>query len=145
MDIVSYARRINSVSNIQKFGETKDEYSKQYRLAVKNNEMSLEEVNKCKFPKINDKRYYFEDGIVSLPFSHPYLLDIVKYKRDKKNKKWRDIEAILKSHRLSALQSIYLQWAEFRNLSSNKRCVDEAGKRNFSLNLRSFLLNGFLR
>ena len=82
MDIVSDGRRINSVSNIQTFGEAKDEYSKQYKFAVKNNEMSLEEVNKCKFAQINDKRYYFEDGIVSLPFSHPYLLDIVKYQKE---------------------------------------------------------------
>ena len=48
--------------------------------------MHLQEVKKCKFAQINDKRYYFEDGIVSLPFSYPSLLEIVKYKAEKKTK-----------------------------------------------------------
>ena len=45
--------------------------------------MNLQEVQKCKFAQINDKRYYFEDGIISLPFSHSSLLEIVKYKAEK--------------------------------------------------------------
>ena len=49
--------------------------------------MVLEESEKSKFAQINDKRYHFSDGIVSLPFSHPFLLEIVKFKREKKNKK----------------------------------------------------------
>ena len=35
--------------------------------------MVLEEIQKSKFAQINDKRYYFSDGIASLPFSHPSL------------------------------------------------------------------------
>ena len=42
---------------------------------------------KVKFAQINDKRYYFSGGVVSLPFSHPFLFEIVKFKREKKNKK----------------------------------------------------------
>ena len=49
--------------------------------------MILEEIEKSTFVQINDKRYCFSDGIVSLSFSHLYLLDIVQFKRDKKNKK----------------------------------------------------------
>ena len=48
--------------------------------------MILEEIEKSKFAQINDKRYYFSDGIVSLPFSHLYLHEIVQFKRDKKQK-----------------------------------------------------------
>ena len=46
--------------------------------------MVPEEIEKSKFAQINGKRYYFSDGIVSLPFSHPYLHEIVQFKRDKK-------------------------------------------------------------
>ena len=53
--------------------------------------MNLQEVQKCKFAQINDKRYYFEDGIISLSFSHPSLLEIVKYKAEKKQKVERHI------------------------------------------------------
>lgn len=46
--------------------------------------MILEEIENSKVVKINEKRYYFSDGIVSLPFLHPYLHDIVQFKIDKK-------------------------------------------------------------
>ena len=56
--------------------------------------MVLGEIEKSKFAQVNDKRYYFGNGIVFLPFSHPFLLEIVKFKRErererekKKNKK----------------------------------------------------------
>ena len=48
--------------------------------------MMLEETEKPKSTQINDKRYYFSDGIVLLPFSHPFLLEIVKFKRKKTKK-----------------------------------------------------------
>ena len=38
--------------------------------------MVLEQVEKSKLAQINDERYYFSDGIVSLPFSHPFLDEI---------------------------------------------------------------------
>ena len=49
--------------------------------------MILEEIEKSTIVQINDKRYCFSDGIVSLSFSHLYLLDIVQFKRDKKKTK----------------------------------------------------------
>ena len=48
--------------------------------------MVLEEIEKSKFAQINDKRYYFSDEIVSLPFFHPYLHETIQLKRDKKQK-----------------------------------------------------------
>ena len=37
-------------------------------------------VNKAQFAILNDKRYYFSDGILSLPFGHPPLskFEIIK-------------------------------------------------------------------
>ena len=51
-------------------------------LQVKNTNMIMASVNKVKFASLNDdKRYYFSDGIVSLPYSHPLLKEIREYKK----------------------------------------------------------------
>ena len=86
MDTANYGRRINSVRDIERFGKVHNEHLSQRRFSVKHNDMHLQEVKKCKFAQVNDKRYYFEDGIVSLSFSHPSLLEIVKYKAEKETK-----------------------------------------------------------
>ena len=39
-------------------------------------------IKKAQFAGINDKRYYFSDGICSLPYGHPLLNHI----RDQKKK-----------------------------------------------------------
>ena len=67
------------------FGKLTQEKHRQNRFSVKKGNF-LEEIEKSKFAQINRKRYYFNDGIVSLPFSHPYLHEIVQFKRDKKQK-----------------------------------------------------------
>ena len=46
---------------------------RQKRLEVHNTNMKMKTIAKCKFTRLNDKRYYFSDGIVSLPFGHPLL------------------------------------------------------------------------
>ena len=38
-------------------------------------------VNKVQFVSLNDKKYYFLDGIVSLPFRHPSLSELRDYKK----------------------------------------------------------------
>ena len=62
--------------------------------------MVLQEIEKPKFAQINDKRCYFSNGTMSLPFSHPYLYEIVKFKRDKKQK----IEAFLQQEKRKLIQ-----------------------------------------
>ena len=69
------------IKEIETFGQLPKEKQKQNSFANKNNQMVLKETEKSKFAQINDKRYYFSDGIVSLPFSHPVLVKIVKFKR----------------------------------------------------------------
>ena len=46
----------------------------QKRFQVLSNKMQMTSVNKIQFAGLNDKRFYFYDGIVSLPFGH-YLLE----------------------------------------------------------------------
>ena len=69
--------------------------------------MSLEEIEKSKFALINDKRYYFSDSIVPLPFSHPVLHETVKFKRNKKQK----IELFLQKekHKLIQIEKFSLE------------------------------------
>ena len=40
-------------------------------------------VIKNKFSQLNDRRFYFQNGIVSLPFYHPNLAKINKFKQKK--------------------------------------------------------------
>ena len=54
---------------------------RQKRLEVQNTNMKMKTVAKVKFARLNDKRYYFSDGIVSLPFGHPLLNKVREYKK----------------------------------------------------------------
>ena len=62
--------------------------------------MILEETEKSKLPQINDKRYYLSNRIVSLLFSHPFLKEIVDFKREKKQK----IELFLQQEKHKLIQ-----------------------------------------
>ena len=86
LECENYSKRINSIKEIETFDQLPTEKQKQNIFAIKSNEMILEEIEKSKLSQINDKRYYFSDGIVPLPFSHPYLREIAQFKRDKKQK-----------------------------------------------------------
>ena len=43
--------------------------------------MKITSVNKAQFSSLNDKRYHFLDGIVSLPYGHPQLSKIGQIKK----------------------------------------------------------------
>ena len=105
MEFEDYAKRINSIREIETFGQLPKEKQKQNRFTIKNNQMILEEIEKFKFSQISDKRYYFSDGIVSLPFSHPFLKEIVDFKREKKQK----IEAFLQQENLLKWKNLQLK------------------------------------
>ena len=65
----NYANRIKRLRHDLNKSEPV-ETIKQKRLEVRNTNMKMTTVNKVKFARLNDKRYYFSDGIVSLPFGH---------------------------------------------------------------------------
>ena len=134
MNLESFAAKINSLSEIEDNEKTDNETIEQGRFTVKKNEMVLETVEKKKFSQLNNKRYYFQCGIVLLPFSHPHLEKINQYKWYKKQRienwflKEKDMlkklekEAVLKNHRLSAL------------------CANDIENINFSLKTRRYIL-----
>ena len=55
----------------------------QKRFQISNESMKMKSVNKTQFAGLNDKRYYFHDGIISLPFGH-FLLEKVRKKEKEK-------------------------------------------------------------
>ena len=79
MNFESYAMRINILREV----DNKKEENKiiQKRLQVKNTNMTMTSVNKVQFARLNDRRYYFSDGIVSLQFGHPSLNEVRNYKK----------------------------------------------------------------
>ena len=52
--------------------------------------MQMKSVCKVQFGQLNDKRFYFCDGIVCLPFGNPYLEDLRKNKL-----KYRNIHSVI--------------------------------------------------
>ena len=53
---------------------------------VKKGEMVTTSVMTTKFSQINDKRFYFPNGILSLPYGHPSLTEINNFKTEKGQK-----------------------------------------------------------
>ena len=45
----------------------------QTRSQVINETMQMKSISKIQFSQLNDKRFYFSNEIVSLPYGHPYL------------------------------------------------------------------------
>ena len=117
--------------------------------------MSLEEIRKSKFVQINSKKYYFSDGIISLPFSHPLLHEVVKLKRNKKQKiesflqeeKHKLIQmeklALKKNARISPYRSILQQKPTFYHFDSLKQSVENNQNINFSQTIGSYILSDF--
>ena len=52
--------------------------------------MQMKSVSRVQFGQLNDKRLYFSNGIMSLPFGHPYLEELRKEKH-----KYRHIHKII--------------------------------------------------
>ena len=68
----------------------KVEKIEQKRFQVINKSMQMKSVSKVQFGQLNDKRFYFSNGIMPLPFGHPYLEELRKEKH-----KYRHIHKII--------------------------------------------------
>ena len=76
MDFENYANRILALNDCGFFEKPKAGTKQVLRLTIVDSEMQQKIVTKTKFLQFNDKRFYFSDGITSLPLSHPYLQDL---------------------------------------------------------------------
>ena len=111
--------------------------------------MTMTNVNKVQFARLNDKRYYFSDGIVSLPFSHPTLNKVREYKKSlpkihtviqkEKDEILKGENAVVNDNeRLRILRSIFAQPITYYNLKTNKRL--SANKFDYTTT-RDYILN----
>ena len=146
----SYAMRIN---NLREDVDCKrDEKNiRQKRLQVKNTNMTMTSVNKVQFASLNGKRYYFSDGIVSLPFGHPSLNQVRQYKKslpkihtvilkEKNMILHYENKAVNDNKRLRILRSIFSQLVTYFRLKTDQRYVDKNKKFDYTTT-RDYILN----
>ena len=86
MEFEDFSNRIESLVNFHTFEKPPAEYKEVSRFSVFQGEMVKKTVVKTKFSQLNDKRFYFPDGIVSLPFGHKNLKEIDEFKQEKGQK-----------------------------------------------------------
>ena len=80
MNYENFEKRINSLRDIESFGQLEKQVQGQQRLTIKEGKMKHDAIEKSKCAPVNVKRLDFSDGIVSLPFSHPYLSELNNFK-----------------------------------------------------------------
>ena len=88
MEFENFTKRINSLANFDTFQKPPVEYKQESRLIVDKGEMvkKRKTVTKTKFSQLNDKRFYFPNGVHFLPFGHQNLKEIDEFKKEKGQK-----------------------------------------------------------
>ena len=149
IDFQRYADRIKDL-RLDLKAEIVQEKVIQKRLQVKNTEMIMTSSNKVKFAQLNDKRYYFSDGIVSLPFGHPLLEKVREYKKSLKDIKSviedekekilkQENEAVNLNERLRILRTIYSQPFKYYTLKTNRPFIST--QRDIITPTKKYILN----
>ena len=85
MDFDSYSNCLSDLTEyftefITKPNPVKQIQQKSFQII--NESMQMKSISKVRFGQLNDKRFYFTNGITSLPYSHPSLEKV----RQQKNK-----------------------------------------------------------
>ena len=130
MDFEAYSSRLATL--IEYFDKHIKEAKKikQKRFQVINDSMQMCTVKKIQFGQLNDKRFYFSNGIVSLPYGH-FILDKIRKIKHKyrkihtviHEKKWEflkyEADALNKNERLRFLCQIYIATPKLYLLNSD--------------------------
>ena len=137
-----YANRVMSLND---FTNKKVKKIQQNRFQIKNTEMKMYNISKSQFAGLNDKRFYFYDGVVSMPFGHP-LLEKLKGKKKgthihlhMKEKREEQLnakgKAVRQCERLQVLRSILLQAPVIYKLDSNlmRKSITKLPTKNYVL------------
>ena len=83
MEYNNYAERIKPLFDFDTYKMPKPNFKNVVRISVKKREMTKHTLKNNTFSQLNDKRFYFLNGIISLPFGHIYLNGIDEYKKEK--------------------------------------------------------------
>ena len=156
MDFKRYTSRILFLNDIYDNNSKRENEAKirQQRFQVKNTEMKMTSILKSRFSSLNDKRYYFSDGITCLPFGHPLLeigQDIKKQFKRKIPKRIHEVKDELlkekrrvsnKCEKISVLIFICEQPFIYYKLDSNKRHHIDTLKFDLATT-RDYMLGGY--
>ena len=142
MDFDSYSNRLSDLteySNEFSYNLNKVEQIEQKRFQVINESMQMKSISKEQFVQLNDKRFYFSNEIISLPYDHPYLEELRKEKH-----KYRHIHKVVQTKkddflkkgskvlesipRLDILKQIFAQIPIFYELDSNTKFISSGWK-----------------
>ena len=83
MEYENYVERIKLLFDFKTYKKTKPDIKDVVGISFKNGEMTTHKITKTKFSQLNDKQFYFPNGIISLPFGHLSLDEIDEYKKNK--------------------------------------------------------------
>ena len=95
MNFDSYSNRLSDLSEYYCEFITKPNPVReieQKRFQIINESMQMKSVSKVQFGQLNDKRVYFSNGLLSLPYGRPLLTNVRKQKD-----KYRDIQKIIQT------------------------------------------------
>ena len=86
MQANEYKKRLHSLTDLKQHYKSLAASSiAQTRLKKSLGDITMISLNKNGLSQLNDKVYYFENGLMSLPHNHPDLDPIIKYRAGKKN------------------------------------------------------------
>ena len=133
MDYENFAKRIKPLFNFDTYVKPKADTKQVVRISVKKGDMTTYKTTKSKFSQLSDKRFYFPNAIISLPFGHQVLNEIDQYKKskgqriekyflqEKKNLLELEKAALRKCSRFDSLDNILLQ--PFKVVMSISICI----------------------
>ena len=84
MDFDSYLSRLADLNEFSKEFFKKPKKIQQKRFQINNESMQIKAVSKVQFGQLSDKRFYFSNGLMSLPYDHPCLEDLRKKSKNTK-------------------------------------------------------------
>ena len=153
MDFENYAERIKPLFDFETYKQPKPDTKQVVRISVKKGEMTTHKITKTKFSQLNDKRFYFPNAIVSLPFGHAVLKEIDDFKKNKGQRVekyfWKEKEKLLKfenaalkkCERLNFLNNILLQVPKIVSLTVTKFDRNTKFLYNRNLSVLDFILS----
>ena len=99
MDFEAYCSRLATLSKYYNVHVKETKKIKQKRFQVINDSMQMKTINKIQFGQLNDKRFYFSNIIMSLPYKHFSLDQITKEKH-----KYRKIHTVIQDKKWDFLK-----------------------------------------
>ena len=102
MDFESYVNRLSDLTEYFDnlvISPNPVQRIEQKRFQIKNESMQMQTIQKVQFGQLNDKRFYFSNGLTSLPFGHPYLESCRKQKN-----KYRNIHKVIQNKKHEFLE-----------------------------------------